>query len=66
MFTTRALSDQHGQFVILPAELAYDQLDIELEISRHGDVVIIRPANPPTATDEAGTIAERELPTDPA
>lgn len=44
MHTTRAFKNGNSQAVRIPAELAYDRTDIELEIERDGDEIRIRPA----------------------
>jgi len=41
---TRAFKSGNSQAVRIPAELAYDDMNAELEIARHGDVIVIRPA----------------------
>ena len=43
---TRVFRSGNSQAVRLPAELAYRDPDIELEISRLGDVVMMYPAKP--------------------
>ena len=40
---TRAFKSGNSQAVRIPAELAYEDMDAELEISRHGDVIVIAP-----------------------
>jgi antitoxin VapB len=42
--TTRAFKNGNSQAVRIPADLAYDRTDIELEIEREGDELRIRPA----------------------
>lgn len=44
MHTTRIFKNGNSQAVRIPAELAYDRTDIELQIERHGDEIRIRPA----------------------
>jgi len=44
MPTTRAFKSGNSQAVRIPAELAYDDVNIELTITRHGDVIMIAPA----------------------
>lgn len=44
MHTTRAFKNGNSQAVRIPADLAYDRTDIELEIEREGDEIRIRPA----------------------
>ena len=46
MARTRVFKSGNSQAVRLPADVAYKNLDIELEISRSGDVVTIYPARP--------------------
>ena len=44
MRTTRAFKNGNSQAVRIPAELAYERTDIDLEIERVGDEIRIRPA----------------------
>jgi antitoxin VapB len=44
MYITRAFKNGNSQAVRIPANLAYDRTDIELEIEREGDELRIRPA----------------------
>ena len=44
MQTTRTFKNGNSQAVRIPADLAYDRYDIELEIEREGDEIRIRPA----------------------
>ena len=44
MLTTRAFKNGNSQAVRIPADLAYERTDIELEIERNGDEIRIRPA----------------------
>lgn len=44
MHTTRAFKNGNSQAVRIPADLAYERTDIELEIERAGDEIRIRPA----------------------
>jgi antitoxin VapB len=44
MHTTRVFKNGHSQAVRIPADLAYDRTDVELEIERIGDELRIRPA----------------------
>ncbi len=41
---TRAFKSGNSQAVRIPAELAYDDTNVDLEISRLGDVITIYPA----------------------
>jgi antitoxin VapB len=41
---TRAFRSGNSQAVRIPAELAYDDTDVDLEITRLGDVITIYPA----------------------
>lgn len=41
---TRAFKSGNSQAVRIPAELAYEDTDIDLEITRLGDVITIFPA----------------------
>jgi virulence-associated protein VagC len=43
MFTTRVFSDEAGHFVVIPNEIAFDDSEMDLEITRCGDVITIRP-----------------------
>lgn len=44
MLTTRAFKNGNSQAVRIPADLAYEHTNIELEIERDGDEIRIRPA----------------------
>ena len=44
MHTTRAFKNGNSQAVRIPADLAYESTDIDLEIERRGDEIRIRPA----------------------
>ena len=44
MYTTRAFKNGNSQAVRIPAELAFERTDIDLEIVREGDEIRIRPA----------------------
>ncbi len=44
MHTTRAFKNGNSQAVRIPADIAYERTDIELEIERTGDELRIRPA----------------------
>lgn len=41
---TRAFKSGNSQAVRIPAELAYEDVNVDLTISRHGDVIMIAPA----------------------
>jgi antitoxin VapB len=41
---TRVFKSGNSQAVRIPAELAYADMDIDLEIKRHGEVITIVPA----------------------
>lgn len=43
MHTTRVFKNGNSQAVRIPADLAYERSDIELEIERDGDEIRIRP-----------------------
>lgn len=43
MHTTKAFKNGNSQAVRIPAELAFDRTDVELEIERVGDELRIRP-----------------------
>lgn len=47
MHTTRVFKNGNSQAVRIPADLAYERTDIELEIERRGDEIRIRPARRP-------------------
>jgi antitoxin VapB len=47
MQTTRVFRNGNSQAVRIPADLAYERSDIELEIERIGDEIRIRPARRP-------------------
>jgi antitoxin VapB len=47
MATTRLFRNGNSQAVRIPAELAYERSDLELEIERCGDELRIRPAGRP-------------------
>lgn len=44
MKTTRVFKNGNSQAVRIPAEIAYERTDIELEIERIGEEIRIRPA----------------------
>ena len=44
MHTTRVFRNGNSQAVRIPADLAYERTDMELEIERKGDELRIRPA----------------------
>jgi antitoxin VapB len=44
MARTRAFKSGNSQAVRIPAELAYADTEVDLEIARHGDVITIFPA----------------------
>jgi antitoxin VapB len=46
MARTRVFKSGNSQAVRLPAEIAYDDLNVELEVHRTGEVVTIHPARP--------------------
>ena len=54
MHTTRAFKNGNSQAVRIPADLAFDRTDIELEIERKGDEIRIRPVRRPLS----GTLAK--------
>lgn len=45
MHITRIFRNGNSQAVRIPADLAFERTDIELEIERIGDEIRIRPAN---------------------
>ncbi|WP_297483282.1 type II toxin-antitoxin system VapB family antitoxin [Ferrovum sp.] len=44
MTTTKIFKNGNSQAVRIPAELAYERADLELEIERIGDEIRVRPA----------------------
>ena len=44
MTTTKVFKNGNSQAVRIPAELAYERTDLDLEIERIGDEIRIRPA----------------------
>lgn len=46
MPSTRVFKSGNSQAVRIPAEIAYDRTDMELTITRNGDVITIFPARP--------------------
>ena len=44
MHTTRVFKNGNSQAVRIPADLAYERTDMDLEIEREGDEIRIRPA----------------------
>jgi antitoxin VapB len=44
MATTRLFRNGNSQAVRIPAELAYPSSELEMEIERRGDEILIRPA----------------------
>ena len=44
MHTTRVFKNGNSQAVRIPADIAYERTDIDLEIERKGDEIRIRPA----------------------
>ncbi|AME28666.1 type II toxin-antitoxin system VapB family antitoxin [Burkholderia sp. PAMC 26561] len=44
MHTTKVFRNGNSQAVRIPAELAYENIDVEVEIERVGDELRIRPA----------------------
>jgi antitoxin VapB len=49
MHTTRVFRNGNSQAVRIPAELAYERSDVEVEIERVGDEIRIRPVRRPLA-----------------
>lgn len=43
MLTTKAFKNGNSQAVRIPADIAYERMDMELEIERDGDEIHIRP-----------------------
>ena len=44
MARTRAFKSGNSQAVRIPADIAYDDMNVELEVTRTGDVIMIFPA----------------------
>jgi antitoxin VapB len=44
MQSTRAFKNGNSQAIRIPADLAYERTDMDLEIERHGEELRIRPA----------------------
>ncbi len=44
MHITRAFKNGNSQAVRIPFDIAYERMDMELEIERYGDEIRIRPA----------------------
>lgn len=49
MQTTRAFKNGNSQAVRIPADIAFERMDMDLEIERDGDEIRIRPARRPLA-----------------
>ncbi|HPG61439.1 MAG TPA: type II toxin-antitoxin system VapB family antitoxin [Casimicrobium sp.] len=47
MQTTRAFKNGNSQAVRIPADIAFERMDMDLEIERDGDEIRIRPARRP-------------------
>ncbi|MCX7173908.1 MAG: AbrB/MazE/SpoVT family DNA-binding domain-containing protein [Rhodocyclaceae bacterium] len=47
MHTTRAFKNGNSQAVRIPADLAFERTDLDLEIERVGEEIRIRPARRP-------------------
>jgi virulence-associated protein VagC len=45
VFTTRLFEDGDGQAVLIPDEIAFEDMSKDLTITRHGDVIVIYPAS---------------------
>lgn len=59
---TRIFKSGNSQAVRIPAELAYADMNVDLEITRHGDVITLYPARS-TLTDVVKTL--RRMPKPP-
>ncbi len=46
MTLTRAFKSGNSQAVRIPAEIAYDDVSVDLTITRYGDTIVIQPARP--------------------
>lgn len=62
---TRIFKSGNSQAVRIPAELAYADLDLELNITRTGDVITIMPRRPGLAQGIAALRALPEVPLEP-
>ena len=47
MQTTRAFKNGNSQAVRIPSDIAFERMDMDLEIERDGDEIRIRPARRP-------------------
>jgi len=43
MHTTKAFKNGNSQAIRIPSDIAYERMDMELEIERNGDEIHIRP-----------------------
>lgn len=59
MSRTRVFKSGNSQAVRIPAEIAYENMDVDLEITRMGDVITIVPAR--TSLRDA-VVALRKMP----
>jgi len=62
MSTTRAFKSGNSQAVRIPAELAYDDMSVDLQITRLGDVITIFPVR---GNLKEAVAALRQLPKPP-
>ena len=46
MPVTRAFRSGSSQAVRIPTEIAYQDMNVDLSITRHGDVIVIAPSRP--------------------
>ena len=44
MHTTKSFKNGNSQAVRIPADIAYERMDMDMEIEREGDEIRIRPA----------------------
>ncbi|MGO9743589.1 MAG: AbrB/MazE/SpoVT family DNA-binding domain-containing protein [Roseiarcus sp.] len=63
MAVTRPFRSGNSQAVRIPADLAYEDYDIELTVTRQGDEIVIRPARP-TLRELAAKLRELPKPKD--
>jgi antitoxin VapB len=62
MPTTRVFKSGNSQAVRIPAELAFDNTDQDLTITRHGDVIMIAPARRSMKETIAALLALPDIP----
>lgn len=65
MARTRAFKSGNSQAVRIPAEIAYEDTSVELEIVRTGDVITIYPARPGSVEEAFEALRTLPKPTRP-